>query len=189
MCKHLRSFIPKFPRWPSHIFPYHQGLISCPLLVFSKPVLGGADSLDKPQQTYSHRKSLSSDPCQMPPMFCFKSWGVGGNPDTQLLFLFVKDVTGCDISCARSLQWVENAGLWQCVNDALAMCLRCLTFATKSWSLGSSWVVLRSLWKFESCNSLRAGGGATLGHWVQHGKDQGWVPLSADKKADGECKG
>ena len=43
-------------------------------------------------------------------------------------------------------------------------------------------------WKFESGRhgSLRAGGGATLGHWVQHGKDQGWVPLSTDKKADGE---
>ena len=32
-------------------------------------------------------------------------------------------------------------------------------------------------------DSLRGGGGATLGHWVQHGKDQGWMPLTAEHKA------
>ncbi|CAL1164476.1 unnamed protein product [Cladocopium goreaui] len=40
--------------------------------------------------------------------------------------------------------------------------------------------------KFDPTMRQRAaGGGATLGHWVQHGKDQGWVPLSTDKKVSG----
>ena len=86
----------------------------------------------------------------------------------------------------------QNDSNWHVLKElSAAMCLRCAGDVCNFWDLflKSSWFIVGLFRrKFESGRhgSLRAGGGATLGHWVQHGKDQGWVPLSTDKKADGE---